>query len=117
MDRGAVEKARGQGLLSDLVKDGAWLPLQPQMVLKLARIFQGINLRLAIRAERDPDALAHHLVGDNYAIPKVALRRGTRAHGCDGTGKQLDLIRGDMNRMHRCEVRTQNTFPAQQRDR
>ena len=56
----------------------------------------------------DPSAMrmpcSHDLVGDDHAIPEVALGRGTRANGYVGPGKQLDLIRVDMDRMHRGEV-------------
>ena len=76
MNRGAVKEARGQCLLSDLVEDGALLTLEPQMVFELARILQWIDLRLAVRSQRDPDALAHHLVSDDHAVAKIAFGRG-----------------------------------------
>ncbi len=57
------------------------------------------------------------LVGDDHTIPKIAFGSRTGAYRGAGPGKQADLLRGDMNRVHRGEVRPQQAFPAQQRHR
>src|ERR1700721_2623384 len=79
MNRGALKKPRRQRLSVYLIEDRALLLLQPQMVMKLTRIFERIDLGLAGRAKRNANARCHHTVRRQYSIAEVALRRWSRA--------------------------------------
>ena len=81
MNGGAIKEARGQGLISNLVENGPLLTLEAQMVFELARVFEWIDLRLAVGSERDRDALAHHEVGGDDTVAQISLGGGAGAHG------------------------------------
>ena len=55
-------------------KHGAFELLQAQVVFEFARVFEQIDLRVAVRAERDADAFAEQHVGGNDAVAQIAFR-------------------------------------------
>src|SRR5579859_5322995 len=84
---GAFEKTLCERDAADVIEDGSLLMLEAEVIVELACVFERINLRLAIGAERDAEARLHGLVRGQDAVAEVAFGSGTGTEGRAGIGE------------------------------
>ena len=111
-----IQKARGQRLPCYLIKYGALLLLETKVVVEFSRIFERIDLSLAIGPKRDANTRCHDMVGSEDAVAKIALSRGAGTYCRVRCGEHRDFIRADVDRMNRCKVGAENAFSVQKFD-
>ena len=77
--------------------------LQTQVIFKLARVFQQIDLRMAVRAETNLDAVFEVSVRGHHTVAEISLGRGTGANHRAGFREGRNGFGRHMNRVHRGE--------------
>ena len=113
MNRGAFKQIFGERPGCYLIKYGALLMLEPQVVVELPRIFKRIDLRLAVRAKRNADARSHDAIGGKYAISEISLGGWTGTYCRFCSCKHVDFRGRDMDCMHRRKVRPEDLLPVE----
>jgi len=95
-------------------------PLQPKMILQLARVLQQVDLHVvdlhvAVGPERPARAGYEQAIGGADSIPEVSFRAWTGANHRRRGAKLPDLLLTDVNGVHRSEAIVQHTVFVEQR--
>lgn len=103
-------------MLADLIEDGALLESEAEVVVKLARVFEGIDLGLAVGAEGDADAAFHDAIRGENAVAEIALGGGAGADGGVFRSDHGDFIGGGVGGVDGGPVGAEQSGVAQQGD-
>src|SRR5579871_4190567 len=87
------------------------------MIFQQARIFENIDLHVAVRPEADSGAGWEQTIGGNSAVAKIPLGTGTRTDSRFGFAQGSRFLICDVNRMDAGEVRIDDSVCLQQVDR
>ncbi len=86
------------------------------MVLQFARIFEQIDLYVAVSPEADTQAVAEKAVGWNSSITKIPLRGWAGANHCARVCQHAHRFRCNVNYVNSCEAFAQQTLGCQESD-
>jgi hypothetical protein len=109
----AVEKACGKrrrALVIRLRQHGAFQLLQAQVILKLARIFHQVYLRVAVRAQTDAHAFPKEQIRLDNPVAEIPLRRRAGADKRTRAPQQMRFFIRDVNRMHARKTLVEEAF-------